>query len=64
MNPNNPDAFSYDGTMYGLENSLKELRVDYLDIFLVHDPESLEPVLADDGCIAALRRLTKPKKER
>ena len=52
----NPDAFTYDGTMWGLEHSLQEMRVDYLDIFLVHDPVDLEPVLADDGAIAALRQ--------
>jgi aryl-alcohol dehydrogenase-like predicted oxidoreductase len=34
----NPDAFSYDGAMFGLEQSLKRLRTDYVDIFLVHDP--------------------------
>lgn len=57
VHPGNPDAFSYDGTMFGLERSLKEMGVDYLDIFLVHDPVSLDPVLAEDGAIAALRRL-------
>ncbi len=57
INPRNTDAFSYDGTMWGLEHSLQELGVDYLDMFLVHDPPDLEPVLAEDGCIAALRRL-------
>jgi D-threo-aldose 1-dehydrogenase len=56
VNPNNPDAFSYDGTLWGLEHSLRELGVDTLDMFLVHDPETLEPVLSEDGCIAALRR--------
>ena len=53
----NPDAFTYDGAMRGFENSLQKLRVDYLDMFLVHDPVDLEPVLADDGAIAALRKL-------
>ena len=53
----NPDAFSYEGTMRGVENSLRELGTDYLDIFLVHDPHSLDPVLAEDGSIAALRKL-------
>lgn len=55
--PGNEQAFSYDGTMWGVDNSLKQLGVDYLDIFLVHDPVSLDPVLAEDGCIAALRKL-------
>ena len=50
-----PDAFTYDGAMRSLEYSLRELRVDYLDIFLIHDPVNLEPVLADDGALAALR---------
>ena len=53
----NPEAFSYDGTMRGFETSLERLKVDYLDIFLVHDPPALDQVLADDGAIAALRRL-------
>lgn len=55
--PGNPDAFSYDGTMRGIERSLQEMRTDYLDVFLVHDPESLGPVLAEAGSITALRRL-------
>ena len=53
----NPDAFTYDGTMRGFGHSLQELGTDYLDVFLVHDPENLDPVLAEDGCIAALRKL-------
>ncbi len=57
VHPGNLDAFSYDGTMWGVENSLKELGVDYLDVFLIHDPETLDPVLAEDGSIAALRKL-------
>ena len=52
----NPDAFTYDGAMYGLERSLSQLRTNYLDIFLVHDPTSLDPVLADGGALAALRK--------
>ncbi|NKB70032.1 MAG: hypothetical protein GKR89_23415 [Candidatus Latescibacteria bacterium] len=52
----NPDAFSYDGALYGLEQSLRRLRTDYLDIFLVHDPTDLDPVLADRGALAALRK--------
>ncbi len=51
-----PDAFSYDGAIYGLEQSLNRLQTDYLDIFLVHDPTSLDPVLADNGALAALRK--------
>ena len=50
----NPNAFSYDGAMFGLEQSLKRLRTDYLDVFLVHDPTDLTPVLAGRGALAAL----------
>lgn len=57
VHPGNPDAFSYEGTMRGVENSLRALGTDFLDIFLVHDPPSLDPVLAADGSIAALRQL-------
>ena len=52
----NPNAFTYDGAMSGLETSLRRLRTDYLDIFLIHDPTNLEPVFADRGALAALRR--------
>ena len=55
--PGNTDAFSYDGTMRGVENSLRKLRTDFLDIFLVHDPPHLDQVLATEGSIAALRKL-------
>ena len=55
--PGNPNAFSYEGTMCGFENSLREMGIDYLDIFLIHDPRSLDPVLTEDGAIAALRKL-------
>ena len=57
VHPGNPDAFSYEGTMRGIENSLRKLGTDYLDIFLVHDPQSLDPVLTEDGSITALRKL-------
>ncbi|MBT6144425.1 MAG: aldo/keto reductase [Gemmatimonadetes bacterium] len=57
VHPGNLDAFSYDGTMWAVEHSLKELGVDYLDVFLVHDPQELDPVLAENGAIAALRKL-------
>ena len=55
----NPEAFSYDGAMYGLEQSLNRLQTDYLDIFLIHDPTSLDPVLADDGALTALLKAKK-----
>ena len=51
------EPFSYDATMRSLEKSLESLQTDYLDIFHIHDPVSLDPVLAESGAISALRRL-------
>lgn len=53
----NPEAFSYDGTMRGIECSLQKLRTDYLDIYLAHDPTDISLVLDDEGCLRALRKL-------
>ena len=57
VHEDNPEAFTYEGTMRSFENSLRELRTDYLDMFLVHDPTELSLVLADDRSIGALRKL-------
>ena len=53
----NPGAFTYDGTMRGVERALGLLRLDYLDIMHVHDPTTLDPVLAEEGSLTALQRL-------
>lgn len=52
-------AASYSGkaTWESIEASLRLLKVDYLDIALVHDPIDLEPVLAHDGAWAALQEM-------
>lgn len=55
--PDKPDAFTFDGTMRSVDTSLRALRLDYLDILLVHDPVSLDPVLSEDGALSALLRL-------
>ncbi len=53
-----PDrGYSYDTTMRSVEISLSLLKTDYIDILHVHDPSDLEPVLAPDGALAALRAL-------
>jgi D-threo-aldose 1-dehydrogenase len=44
-------------TWESIETSLRLLRVDYLDIALVHDPMDLAPVLAPDGAWAALQEM-------
>ncbi|MAG14110.1 MAG: hypothetical protein CMN78_05895 [Spirochaetales bacterium] len=52
-----PHDYSYDFTMASVETSLKALGIDYFDILLVHDPESLDPVFAPQGALSALKRL-------
>jgi aryl-alcohol dehydrogenase-like predicted oxidoreductase len=49
--------YSWDGTLWTVENSLKLLGVDYFDLLLVHDPETIEPVFAKRGALEALEWL-------
>lgn len=49
--------YSWDGTMWTVENSLKLLGTDYIDLLLVHDPEDIEPVFAPRGALEALESL-------
>lgn len=50
---------TYDGILRSVEESLKLLRTDYLDILQYHEiqPAIADQVLADDGPLGALRRL-------
>jgi aryl-alcohol dehydrogenase-like predicted oxidoreductase len=51
------DARTYDGAMRHLEESLKRLRTDRLDVWKIHQVESLDDVAAigaDDGVLKAL----------
>lgn len=43
--PDRRKDFSADGTRWSVNNSLKDLRTDYLDAVLIHDPENMESVL-------------------
>jgi aryl-alcohol dehydrogenase-like predicted oxidoreductase len=52
-----PHDYSGDGTKRSIEASLKALRTDYLDLALVHDPHSLEPVLAPGQALDTLQQL-------
>ena len=52
--------FSAEGTRWSVMNSLKDLRTDYLDAVLIHDPMDMESVLAP-GC--ALDTLLEMKAE-
>ena len=58
--PQRRKDFSANGARWSVENSLKELRTDYLDAVLIHDPVDIEDVLAP-GC--ALDELLKMKDE-
>ncbi|RKU29183.1 hypothetical protein C6499_09030 [Candidatus Poribacteria bacterium] len=58
--PERRKDFSADGTRWSVTNSLKDLRTDYLDSVLIHDPNDMESVLAP-GC--ALDTLVKMKAE-
>jgi aryl-alcohol dehydrogenase-like predicted oxidoreductase len=58
--PDRRKDFSADGTRWSVTNSLKDLRTDYLDAVLIHDPEDMESVL---GKGRALDTLVKMKDE-
>jgi aryl-alcohol dehydrogenase-like predicted oxidoreductase len=55
--PERRGDFSWDGTLWSVENSLRRLRTDRLDLVLVHDPDAMEPVLAPRGALEALESL-------
>ena len=55
-----PSNASYEGTLKACERSLKSLRTDFLDLYLIHWPSSLYPIketmramekLVDEGMI-------------
>ncbi|RKU25132.1 hypothetical protein C6497_16425 [Candidatus Poribacteria bacterium] len=58
--PDRRKDFTEDGTRWSVTNSLKDLRTDYLDAVLIHDPENMESVL-DKG--QALDTLLEMKSE-
>ena len=49
--------FSASGTRRSVENSLRLLGTDCLDVCLVHDPDSMDPVVAKDGAFDELQRM-------
>ena len=55
--PSRPQDYSWDATMWSVDNSLKLLKTDYIDLLLVHDPRDIEPVFAPRGALEALERL-------
>jgi aryl-alcohol dehydrogenase-like predicted oxidoreductase len=55
--PERRGDYSWDGTMWSVENSLRLLKTDRIDILLVHDPAEIEPVFAPRGALEALEAL-------
>ena len=49
--------FSGPGTRRSVENSLRLLGTDYLDVCLVHDPDSMNPVVAKGGALDELQKM-------
>ena len=49
--------FSASGTRKSVENSLCLLGTDYLDVCLVHDPDSMSPIIAKGGALEELQRM-------
>ncbi len=49
--------YSAAGTRRSVENSLRLLNTDYLDVCLVHDPDSMDPVVAKGGALDELQRM-------
>lgn len=52
-----PKNYTADWTYRSVENSLKLMNTDWLDLVQIHDPSSLEPALAPDGALTALKKL-------
>jgi aryl-alcohol dehydrogenase-like predicted oxidoreductase len=55
--PSRRGDYSWEGTLWSVENSLRLLKTDYFDLLLVHDPEDMEPVFAARGALDALEHL-------
>lgn len=55
--PDRRGDYSWDGTLWSVENSLGLLKTDFIDLLLVHDPVDLEPVFAPRGALEALESL-------
>ena len=49
--------YSAEGTRWSVENSLRLLGVDSVDVLFVHDPDSMDPVLAPGAALDELERM-------
>jgi aryl-alcohol dehydrogenase-like predicted oxidoreductase len=59
--PDRRGDYSWDGTYWSVENSLRLLKTDHIDLLLVHDPTDIEPVFAPRGALEALEQLKAEK---
>ena len=55
--PQRRQDYSRDATLWSVENSLRTLGTDYVDLLFVHDPSDMEPILAPGGALDALEEL-------
>ncbi|MCL4545509.1 MAG: aldo/keto reductase [Chloroflexi bacterium] len=55
--PLRPGDYSAAAACWSIEQSLRALNTDWIDVALVHDPPTLEPVFATGGTLAGLERL-------
>ena len=55
--PDRRHDYSRDGVLWNVENSMRLLGTDRLDMVLVHDPPDMAPVLARGGALEALAEL-------
>jgi aryl-alcohol dehydrogenase-like predicted oxidoreductase len=55
--PQHRGDYSAAGTRWSVENSLRLLGVSAVDLLLVHDPDTMDPVLAPGGALDTLERL-------
>ncbi len=55
--PDRWQDYSWDGTMWTVENSLKLLGTDYIDLLLIHDPVDFDPSFEPRGALEALESL-------
>lgn len=52
-----PKNYTADWTFRSVEESLRRLRTDYLDLVLIHDPDDFEPSFQPGGALEALEKL-------
>lgn len=58
--PERRGDYSWDGTLWSVENSLRLLKTDRIDLFLIHDPrneQDMETVFGPRGALEALESL-------